>query len=185
MAVIYIVRDPRNLITSISHHYSLHLDEAFNFLTNKKKIIFPINFIETKKTGEKLKDFNFIGDWSGHYLSWKKIGFCPVKIIKYEDILSDTREVFISVLEFLSKFIKLKINIEKIDKSIHSTSFNILSKMEAKEGFFESTISHQTKKKVKFFNLGRKNDWRKLLDNKTVQKINRAFKNEMDELNYL
>ena len=185
LAAIYLVRDPRNIITSLANHYELSLEETLSFLTNKKKIIFPINFIETKKTGEKLKDFNFIGDWSGHYLSWKKIGFCPVKIIKYEDILSDTREVFISVLEFLSKFIKLKINIEKIDKSIHSTSFNILSKMEAKEGFFESTISHQTKKKVKFFNLGRKNDWRKLLDNKTVQKINRAFKNEMDELNYL
>jgi len=39
LAAIYIVRDPRNLITSLSYHYELSLDEAFNFLTNKRKII--------------------------------------------------------------------------------------------------------------------------------------------------
>ena len=37
IAAIYIVRDPRNLITSLSHHYEIDLKEAFRFLTNKKK----------------------------------------------------------------------------------------------------------------------------------------------------
>jgi len=45
-AVIYVVRDPRNLITSLAHHYELSLSEAFSFLTNKKKIIFPVNVEE-------------------------------------------------------------------------------------------------------------------------------------------
>ena len=43
LAAIYVVRDPRNLITSLANHYELNLDETFSFLTNKRKIIFPIN----------------------------------------------------------------------------------------------------------------------------------------------
>ena len=43
LAAIYIVRDPRNIITSISNHYDLNIDESFKFLTNKKKIIFPFD----------------------------------------------------------------------------------------------------------------------------------------------
>ena len=59
LAAIYIVRDPRNLITSLSYHYELSLDEAFNFLTNKKKIIFPINVEDKEKDIKNLEDFNF------------------------------------------------------------------------------------------------------------------------------
>ena len=35
-AVIYVVRDPRNLITSFSHHYSMSAIESFNFIIDKK-----------------------------------------------------------------------------------------------------------------------------------------------------
>ena len=184
MAAIYIVRDPRNLITSLSHYYEIDLKEAFRFLTNKKKTIFPIN-IESDKDKKTYQDVNFLGDWSGHYRSWKNIGFCPIKIIKYEDILLDTHAVFISILEFLSRLMDLKIEKEKIRKCLNSTSFEILSQMEKKQGFVESTVSYKTKQKVKFFNLGKKNNWKKLLDHKTIIKINNAFKNEMRELNYL
>ena len=34
LATIYIVRDPRSLIKSISNHYTLSMDEAFDFLIN-------------------------------------------------------------------------------------------------------------------------------------------------------
>jgi len=184
-AVIYIVRDPRNVITSISNHYSLNLHQAYNFLTNKKKIIFPINFLTPKKFNNEYNDVNFLGDWSDHYKSWKNINFCPIKIIKYEDILFDARPVFISILKFLSKFVKIKIEKEKIEKSLQSTSFKTLSKIEEKQGFTESIATNEKNKKVKFFNLGKENNWKKLLDDKTVQKINNVFKKEMKELNYL
>ena len=185
MAAIYIVRDPRNLITSLSHHYSFNINEAFSFLTNKKKIIFPINFKKKDKIKNSIQDFNFLTDWSGHYQSWKNIGFCPIKIIKYEDILADTQKVFFSILDFLSQFIKLKIERDKVQQSLYSTSFKTLSKMEDEQDFSESTPSPKTKKKTKFFYLGEKNDWKKLLNKETIDKINNAFKNEMRELNYL
>ena len=36
-----------------------------------------------------------------------------------------------------------------------------------------------------FFNLGIKNDWKKLLNNKIVEKIENAFSKEMKEMGYL
>ena len=184
-AVIYIVRDPRNLITALSHHYELSLDEAFSFLTNKRKIIFPVNIENDEKDIKESEDFNFLGDWSTHYQSWKNINFCPIKIIKYEDCLIDAQKVFVSTLNFLSKFLKFEYDKKKINSALTSTSFKNLSQMENKEGFHESATSSKTMKKIKFFNLGKKNNWKSLLDKKIVKKIESRFKNEMSELGYL
>ena len=114
LAAIYVVRDPRNLITSLANHYELNLDETFSFLTNKRKIIFPINRGAEKKDIKENEDFNFLGDWSDHYQSWKNINFCPIKIIKYEDLLTDVQKVFVSTLDFLSKFLKIKFDKKKL-----------------------------------------------------------------------
>ena len=131
------------------------------------------------------KDFNFLSDWSTHYQSWKNISFCDVKIIKYEDFLENPEKNFISILKFLSKFFELKFDKRKIANALKSTSFENLCLMEKKEGFEESVISTKTKKKINFFNLGRKNNWSTLLNKKSIKKIELHFKNEMSELGYL
>ncbi len=184
-AAIYIVRDPRNLITSLSHHYEVNLNNAFEFLSNKRKIIFPENYSDAEVNTIDPEDFNFLSDWSSHYLSWKNINFCPVKIIKYEDFLVNTEEIFISILIFLKKFLKFELNKKKIKNSLESTSFSKLSLMEKKEGFHESVSSTKTKKKIKFFNLGKENNWKKLLDKKTILSVENEFKKTMLDLNYL
>ena len=181
-ACIYIVRDPRNLVTSLAHHYELNYEKAIKFITNKRKIIFP-RILNNKKNNHH--DFNFISDWSGHYNSWKNINFCPIKIIKYEDLLADTRNIFISILKFISKFTKLDFKEERINNALKTTNFDNLSRIEEEENFEESVISAKTNKKVKFFYLGKDNDWRKLLDKSTVLKIEEKFKKEMNELNYI
>ena len=183
-ACIYIVRDPRNLVTSLSHHYDLNYENALEFITNKRKIIFP-KALNTKN--DRHNDFNFISDWSGHYNSWKNISFCPIKIIKYEDLLSDTKNVFISILKFISKFIKLDLDLkdQKINNAVKTTNFDNLRILDDKENFEESVISTKKNKKVKFFNLGKDNDWRKLLEKSLVLKIEEKFQKEMNELNYI
>ena len=97
----------------------------------------------------------------------------------------DTQKVFVSTLDFLSKFIKFKFDKKKINNALTSTSFKNLSRMEKNEGFQESVTSYKKMKKIKFFNLGKKNDWKTLLDKKLIKKIESCFKNEMNELGYL
>ncbi len=185
LAAIYLVRDPRNIITSLANHYELSFEETFSFLTNKKKIIFPIKVADKKKDVNDPEDFNFLGDWSSHYRSWKNINFCPIQIIKYEDLLIDSKKVFVSILTFLQKFLEIKLDEKKIRNAIKSTSFKNLSQMEKDKGFIESATSHKTMKKINFFNLGKKNNWKNLLDPKIEKKMREVFSKEMKELRYI
>ena len=40
IAGIYIIRDPRNILTSIKNHYEINNDDALNFMTNENKFIY-------------------------------------------------------------------------------------------------------------------------------------------------
>ena len=126
-----------------------------------------------------------MSDWAGHYNSWKNIDFCSIKIVKYEDLLSNTKDIFFSILDFLSKYINLKIDHDKILNVIDSTKFENLSKIEDEGTFNESVVSSKTNKKIKFFNLGKKNDWRLTLDKKIIKGIETNFRSELNELKYL
>ena len=75
--------------------------------------------------------------------------------------------------------------LNKFKNTIETTNFDRLKNLEKEQGFSEAKTNFQTGKKVPFFNLGPKNDWRKLLDNKIRKKIEEAFKKEMVELGYL
>ena len=57
--------------------------------------------------------------------------------------------------------------------------------MEKSEGFVESATSKKTMKKINFFNLGKKNNWKNLLDPKIEKKIIEVFSKEMKELRYI
>ena len=53
------------------------------------------------------------------------------------------------------------------------------------EGFLEAAYSEKLNKKVNFFHLGKKNNWKNLLDQEMEKKIREAFHNEMEELKYI
>ena len=119
IASIYVVRDPRNIITSIANHYEFSIDEALEFITNKRKIIFDPEY-------QDYGDIQFLGDWSNHYKSWKSLKIVPVKIIKYEDLLNNTYKTFVDLLNFLKRFMTINIAEEKLKNVIKSTDFDVL-----------------------------------------------------------
>ena len=53
------------------------------------------------------------------------------------------------------------------------------------KGYFSENARGHSENKVKFFNLGPKNDWKKLLNNEIIEKLNLKFNKEMKELKYL
>ena len=178
-ACLYVVRDPRNVISSIIKHYELNLIEAFNFITNKRKIIF------NNKNVQDYGDIQFLGDWLNHYKSWKENNIFPIKVIKYENLINNTLETFTDVLMFLKKITHININKNKIKKVIESTDFKVLQEKERNFGFDESILSNKDNKKIKFFNLGAQNDWRKLLNPEIEKKIRTTFDSCMRELGYI
>ena len=56
--------------------------------------------------------------------------------------------------------------------------------MEKTDGFSEAVSSLTTNEKITFFNLGPKNDWRKILNEKLKDRINQVFEKNLKELSY-
>jgi hypothetical protein len=106
-------------------------------------------------------------------------------LLKYEDILLDPKRQLKKIILFLKKFIKFKIDESKENNIIASTSFRNLQDLENKTGFSKSILDERTNKKIKFFNLGYKNNFKKYLDTKIQAEVEKKFLIEMRELNYL
>jgi len=101
--------------------------------------------------------------------------------------VNETYKVFIEIIEYIYRICKIeeKLDKDKIKQTIQSTSFESLKKYEEKNGFSEAVPDKYDKsKKVSFFNLGPKNDWKKMIDDDLRKKIEHEFKIEMSELGY-
>ena len=129
----------------------------------------------------------FLGSWSFNYNSWKNLQkHNKYLLIKYEDLISKKKNVLLKIFKYLD-FLGLKTNLDmiKLNKAIKTTQFEDMKKKEENEIFYEALIDSNTGKRKNFFNLGPKNDWRKLLDKKNVDKIEKNFEKEMIDLGYL
>ena len=130
----------------------------------------------------------FLGSWNIHYNTWKQLELNKkLLLIKYEDLIKNKKTVLIRIFKFLNTLRnnEFKIDMIKLNKVIKSTEFQKMKKLEEKYSFQESMIDKKTGKKIPFFNLGEKNDWRKILDIKIREQIETSFEKEMKELNYL
>ena len=182
LGVIYIVRDPRNVLTSLINHYSLsNQSEAKNFLFEEK------NWLGFKKENNKIHVTRFptlISSWKTNYNSWKSVKK-NLLLIKYENLLANPKLEFSKIIDYLEKLTKNNFDEVKIKNAINSTSFDALKDKEINEGFYESVKNKLGDGKKRFFNLGPKNKWEKLVNKSIVNEIEKQFKSEMKELNYL
>ena len=178
LGVVYIVRDPRNVLISASNHNQTSHEKTLEHIVNGS----------TMGKNEGKGTLVYTGNWASNYKSWKS--FDPVGkylLIKYEDLIFDKEKTFLKILNFIYKLSKKKFVLDKIKfkNVLDTTDFGNMQKMENETEFHESMIDNKTGKKIKFFYLGPKNDWRKLLDKDIQKKIEVSFKNEMTELGYL
>ena len=175
---IYIVRDPRNLINSISNHFSKNQTQA-------KEFLFRTNLIDGSKSNlENQNIVTLIGSWKDHYNYWTKKND-KLLLIKYEDILLNPKKELSRIIGFLKKLIKFDTNDTKEKNILNSTSFSSLSEMEQRGEFKENVFSKISNNKIKFFNQGPNNIWQKYLDEEIKLEIESKLEKEMKELGYL
>ncbi len=177
LGVIYVVRDPRNVVSSFAHHYNLTIDDATETMLDNSR------FMEKTVKNSKV----FLGSWKFNYNSWKSLeNKKNYMLIKYEDLIAKKKTILLRIFKFLDLLgLKSKIDMIKLNKVIKTTEFENMKNKEKKEIFSEATIDLKTGKRRTFFNLGPENDWRKHLDKKNKDKIEEAFYLEMKELGYL
>ena len=176
LGAIYMVRDPRNVVTSFAHHYNLSIGQAVSVMIDPKRWLVKTDLVY--KT--------FMSSWSINYNSWKQMKN-KVLFVKYEDLLNRKKTTLIKIFKFLDElgFKNLKLDMAKLNKVIESSDFSTMQKLEKNEDFKEGVIDQETGKRKTFFRLGPKNDWKQILDNKYREKIEIVFKKEMTELGYL
>ena len=176
---IYIVRDPRNVILSMSHHYSLTFEQSYEKIIDNKSSLIERTFSEDHS------NFTFLGTWSDHYKSWRDNKDFKVLFIKYEDLDENIELVFKKVISFIYELNNEipKISDHKFFNAIKTTNFASLKNKENTSSFEEAVYSREGKK-LNFFNLGFQNKWQNKLPNDILNKVNKNLKNEILELGY-
>ena len=182
LGAIHIVRDPRNVLISIKNHFLLKdFDEAKEFILKEKNWVGIIKNKNNIITDNQIP--TLISSWKINYLSWKnKVN--NYLLVKYEDLVKDPKKEFFKISHFLEKIMSTKFKENKILNSIKTSSFDNMQNLE-KKGLFKEYVKSENNTKIKFFNLGPKNDWKLYLNKEIVEEINFKFKKEMEELGYL
>jgi hypothetical protein len=181
LGAIYIVRDPRNVITSVKNHFNhKSYKESKDFIFDEKRVV----LLSRPTSNNDYSLPQIIGSWQTHYKTWKIMNK-NFLLIKYENLINTPNSEFKKMANYLERLFKTKFTNEQIERAINSSSFDKLQKMEEKKGFIESVENKQTGEKNKFFYLGPKNDWTKILDKEIADEISSRFEPEMKELGYL
>ena len=169
---IYVVRDPRDVIISLSDHMGLDHEQTFHHMSSSYNFEHPLS----NNRGYKK---SLMGSWSDHYKSWKNYKSCKILIIKYEDMFLNELNTFTKVINYLNEVDETKFNKDKLEKAIKQTQFKELQKLEKAEGFSEKRRGEL------FFRKGKIGGWKDEVSSKIINKIEKLYKNEMEELSYL
>ena len=166
---IYIVRDPRDVVLSYSKFSGLKIDDVVKIIKDEK-------FTVRNKENQY---FTHWSRWDYHVSSWLIPNY-PKIVIKYEDMIDKPIQTIVQLILFLKNVgVKSSFTDQKILNTVKSTSFTNLNKMETELGFEESIYG------TKFFNKGKKNQWKKSLSTLHAQDIENSFAQTMKKFGYL
>lgn len=181
LGVIYIIRDPRNVITSLKNHNDFKTyEEALQMMLNENAVLSDYSHLNNHaKT-------NIINSWKINYQSWLSNNLFRRLTIRYEDLIADPYQTFRDVVIFINTICRFNDNfkLSKFNNAVKSTSFDALQNLEATGKFSENVYSVNDKKKIKFFYQGPNNDWRKNLDKNLINKMNEIYKEDLKKFNY-
>ena len=170
LGFIYVVRDPRDVAISYTHHCGGDLNVAIETMLYNNK-----NYASHHKTNE------LISTWKQHLFSWDKFNSVPRLFIKYEDMLDNTKKILLHIIDFINSLTILSINKNNdfLENILNTTSFNYLQLLEKNFGFNEATNNSV------FFRKGVSNQWKTILSQNQKDLIQNELEIPMKQLGYL
>ena len=163
---IYIVRNPLDVVISLSDHYGMPIDQGIEMMNDAEAY--------SAETASRLADF--LGSWSIHVTSWQAMDRSRMHVMRYEDMLYKPEKSFGD----LAKFLGLKPPKDRLKRAIKFSSFDTSRKLEAEKGFNE-----RSDKAEKFFRVGKAGQWKTVLTAPQVDKIVTAHHDVMETFGYL
>lgn len=164
---IYIVRNPLDVVVSLSHHWGVDFDHAIAVLNDAEARL-------ASAPPEWLLP-QVLADWSTHVASWADTTVVPVTVLRYEDMLARPRETFVRA----ARAAGIDAPAEAIERAIEHARFENLQQQEAAKGFREQAASRS------FFREGRSGTWRGKLEARQVAAIVARHESTMRRFGYL
>ncbi|PHQ71622.1 MAG: sulfotransferase [Sneathiella sp.] len=163
---VYILRNPLDVVISLSSHYGLSLDDGITMLIDPAG-----HSAETDR-----KTIDYLGSWSSHVSSWQNMDKSGLNVMRYEDMLYKPEKTFGG----LAKFLGLKPPKARLKKAIKFSSFAASRQQEESGGFNE-----QSDKTERFFRVGKAGQWKTVLSQDQVDRIVGTHGDVMEQFGYL
>ena len=167
---IVIVRDPRDVASSLANHYRFSIDEAVAFMNDRDAGFCTKTLRQHTQLRQKLPG------WSGHIASWLDQTDIPVHLIRYEDMTADTIGTLGRALTFAGRAAAD----EAIRSAVAFADFAELRLQEQDKGFRETPA----RPGGLFFRRGKAGGWRDELTAEQVARIEAAHAPMMRRLGY-
>ena len=168
--VLYIIRNPLDIVISYSYHNGESIDETISILND------DFSRLCDKKDKINTQTQQILTSWSNHVSSWTDDSKLPVHVIRYEDMVDHPLNSFISAVDFMD----LKYEETEIIEAINKSSFDTLKVMETGDGFNERSIHSKA-----FFRKGKSREWETELSKTQINKIVKHHKKIMSKFGYL
>ena len=152
---IYLIRNPLDVAVSYAHHQDEPIDEMIR-LMNKNNA----QMAGSNKPGGQLPQK--LGSWSNHVGSWVDEPDLKIHIVRYEDMIDETLEIFSDVL----RFVGLNVDLNRVEKAVEFSSFERLRTQETAHGFKEKQPTAKS-----FFRQGRAGSWREILTEAQISQL--------------
>jgi hypothetical protein len=186
---IYIVRDPLDVMLSNMNYFLLSngnvgtmSQEQINDLASQ----YVQNYL-AHGGDPRWQQVNY-GSWQEHVESWTEndLGL-PVKVIRYEDLLSDTP----SAVREAAAFVGIELTDEKLAEAVELSSFENMKAMEEREirekrsgMFFTPERASANAKGFRFMNRGKRGTSREMLTPDVIENARAVFSPHVERMGY-
>jgi hypothetical protein len=164
---IYIVRDPRAVALSYSHHLGRSIEETIAFMANDGA---------ATGRGDDRQVFERLGSWSTHVQSWTDRPNPRLHVMRYEDMLADPVASFGAVIRFLGN----EPPADRLAQAVRFSAFEVLQEQERRAGFVERPAGAAS-----FFRAGQAQSWRGTLTAAQIGRIETDHGATMRRFGYL
>lgn len=169
-AALLILRDPRDVATSLANHNRSTIDEAIEYMNDPSVAL-------CERVDRRYEQFRQkLMSWHSHSASWLDQRDIPVHVVRYEDMKRDAVGTILAAMDFAGwKVVK-----GTAERAVALARFDNLQAQENVAGFSEW---HDPGGR-KFFRRGEAGTWRDALTREQVQRIEAAHAPMMARLGY-
>lgn len=168
-AVIYLVRDPRDVAVSFAHHAVANIETTIERMADSSAML--------NQWPDRISPFLPVrlGSWSDHVESWTGQNDIPLLLLRYEDMLDDP----VASLGRVTAIAGLDVTPAQCAAAVEATRFERLQSIERATGFVEKPANAP-----RFFRAGKSGGWRDVLTPNQVERIVSDHRATMERCDY-